>query len=107
MQFADLILKNVLRRKVRSSLTGIGVAVAIAAVVGLLGISGGFERSFAESFSSRGVDLMVVRAGIAQHRTSNLHIQIGDRIRQLPHVAKVASTLDDRGSFGEAKWIAI
>jgi putative ABC transport system permease protein len=107
MHFYSLVLKNVLRRKVRSALTGLGIAVAIAAVVALLGISSGFKKSSAETYESRGVDLVVVRAGVADRLTSSLDEKYGERIASLPNVARVDDTLTDRVSFDERGLVGV
>ena len=95
MRFLDFVLHNVLRRKVRSMLTGIGVALAMAAVVALLGVAGGFERSFMEVYQRRGVDLMVVRAGVSERLASSIHERFTERLLALPGVDKVSPSLND------------
>src|SRR5207237_1140348 len=101
MQFFNFIAKNVLRRKVRSALTGVGVAVAIAAVVALLGVSRGFEESSRAMLKDRGVDIVVVRAGLGQEATARIDELLGPRIAQLPEVTMVAPVLIDRVKFKE------
>ena len=100
MQFFSFIAKNVLRRKVRSLLTGVGVAVAIAAVVSLLGVSRGFEKSSRDMLAGKGVDVMVVRAGLGQETTARLDEDIAQKIAKLPEVDKVAPVLTDREKIG-------
>ncbi len=107
MRFFDFILKNVLRRKVRTALTTFGVAVAIAAVVALLSITGSFERVSKEVYASRGVDMVVVRTGVANRATSTLAESLGERLGQLPGVAKVAGALSDKVAFENGKLISI
>ena len=102
MRFSQFILKNVLQRKARSALTVLGVAVAVTAVVALVGIADGFERSFRDLYEKRGVDLLVVRAGAAERISSSLPEQVGEQIRQLPGVAVVSPGLMDVVSFEEA-----
>ncbi|HEV2971323.1 MAG TPA: ABC transporter permease [Pirellulales bacterium] len=99
MQFFSFIAKNVLRRKVRSLLTGVGVAVAIAAVVALLGVARGFEDSSRQMLSGRGVDIVVVRAGLGQEDTARLFENIGEQIAQLPEVERVAPVLTDHAGL--------
>ncbi len=96
MRFLSFIAKNVLRRKVRSALTGIGVAVAIAAVVALLGVSRGFEESTRQMIAGHGVDLVVIREGAGIEGTVRLDEGIAGLIAQLPEVDKVAPVLTDR-----------
>jgi putative ABC transport system permease protein len=93
MVFPEFVLKNILRRKFRTVLTTVGVAVSIAAVVALLSITRGYERSTKDSYSLRGVDMVVRRAGIANQATSSLEEKIGERLAAVPGVDRVATTL--------------
>ncbi|HEX3998749.1 MAG TPA: FtsX-like permease family protein [Pirellulales bacterium] len=95
MRFIQFIGKNVLRRKVRSTLTGIGVAVAISAVVALLGVASGFEQSSREMLTGRGVDLIVKRAGSGDFDTTRLDESIGPQLAAVPGVSQVTPELDD------------
>ncbi len=95
MRFFQFIIRNVMRRKFRSLLTGIGVAVAIMAVVGLLGVSNGFEKSSREMLHSRGVDLIVVRAGLGERATSRLDESVGQMIAKFPEIQEVSPLLED------------
>ena len=54
-----LIAKNVLNRPVRTVLTAVGLSVAIAAVIILVGISWNFERSFLAIYRAKKIDLIV------------------------------------------------
>ncbi|HVA49783.1 MAG TPA: ABC transporter permease [Pirellulales bacterium] len=100
MRFIDLVIRNVVRRKVRSTLTGIGVAVAVATVVTLLGVSTGLQRSASDAYRRHGVDLMVVRAGTAQRTSGSLDARVADRLRELTGVADVTLSLTDVVSLG-------
>ena len=95
MTFIELVFRNLVRRKLRSSLTATGVAVAIATVITLVGISQGLTQSAIESFRSHGVDLIVVRAGAMQRMSSSLHEQLSGRIARLSGVAEVIPALTD------------
>ncbi|HEY7329995.1 MAG TPA: ABC transporter permease [Gemmataceae bacterium] len=102
MRFYQFILKNILQRKARSALTMIGVAIAVMAVVALVGLADGFERSFRDLYERRGVDLMVVRAGASERLSSSIPQRVGEQIRQLPGVHTVSPGLMDVVSFEEA-----
>lgn len=93
MTFLSFILKNLLRRKVRTALTCIGVAVAIGAMMTLLGISDSFERATVDSFTHRGVDLVVVEAGKPNQTESDLEQSLGEKILALPAVKAIAPGL--------------
>src|SRR5689334_19580008 len=107
MYFLTFILKNLVRRKVRSLLTVTGVGVAVMAVVSLVGISDGFERSLANLYEHRGVDLLVLRAGSTVRLSSSLPEQIGEQILQLPHVRAVSPGLLDFVDFREAGLVSV
>lgn len=93
MHFSTLVLKNLLRRRCRTSLTCLGIAVAIGSVVALVGIARGFERNFVEAFEGRGVDVVVVEGGLTEQLTSSLDEGLLERFRALPQVAKVSCML--------------
>jgi putative ABC transport system permease protein len=96
-----LIAKNVLHRPVRTVLTTVGLAIAIAAVIILVGISWNFERSFLAIYRSKKIDLIVVRAGSSNQLSSSLDEHLADRLRQIEGVADVAPSLMDTVAFEE------
>jgi putative ABC transport system permease protein len=101
MRFYTFVLKNVLRRRVRSSLTVIGMAVAVGAVVALVGISRGFERSFLAIYQREKVDLIIQQRGVKQKLTSVLDAGLGKQIAEVPGVTSVNSGLVDFTSMDE------
>ncbi len=101
MHFLTFIFKNTIRRPLRSALTIVAIAVGIGAVVALVGIAGGFERSFFDLYKGVGVDLVVVRAGAKQRLNSAVDEGIGAQIRSIPGVKDVIPGLADVLSFEE------
>jgi putative ABC transport system permease protein len=99
VRFISLIGKNVLNRPVRTALTAIGLSVAIAAVIVLVGISWNFERSFLAIYRSKGIDMIVVHAGSSNQLSSSLDVRLADRLRKIDGVADVAPTLVDTVAF--------
>jgi putative ABC transport system permease protein len=102
MRFFTLIFRNLFRRRARTLLTATGLAVAIAAVLDLVGIAWSFERSFLTLFEGKGIDLVVVRAGTSNQLSSTLDLKLGDRLRAIEGVAQVAPSLMDTVSFEQA-----
>lgn len=102
MRFTTLVWHNLFRRRLRSALTSVGVGVAIMAVAALMAISRGFEESMAGAYESRGIDLVVVRAGVAERLTSSLDQRLAERLRKLPFVEEVILELRDQASLGDA-----
>ena len=99
MHFVDFVLRNLLRRRMRTALTVVGVSVAIAAVVALLSITGGFERSSKDVYESHGVDMIVVQAGKSERETSTLDENLASRLQNLDGVNKVTMLLWEDVSF--------
>ena len=107
MRFISLIGKNVLHRPVRTILTTLGLAIAIAAVTILVGISWNFERSFMTLYNSKGIDLVVVRAGNSNQLSSSLDEKLADRLRQIEGVAEVAPSLVDTVAFEQENLVSV
>src|SRR5687767_14430345 len=102
MRFLTFVLKNVARRPLRSGLTVFAVAIAVGAVVALVGVSTQFERTFLRLYESAGIDLVVVRAGLRQRLTSTLDQQLQSRIQAIPGVKAAIPALIDVVSFEDA-----
>ena len=77
MGFVEVIAKNLLRRKLRTMLTVAGLAAAVATSTALLSSAWSFADSSAAYYSSRGVDVVVVRAGVSERITSSLSASLG------------------------------
>ncbi len=101
MWFVTFALKNLFRRKTRSAVTMVGVTLAVGTMVALVGLADQFERSFAEVFTRRGADIMVLKAGSTQRLASPIDERIGDRLRAIPGVAKVVTGLVEIASFDD------
>lgn len=102
MWFVTFVVKSLLRQPARSSFTAIGIGLAVAATVSLVGISSGFERSYYNLYARRGIDLVVQRSGRTQQLGNEMDQAFEDRIRELPGVYQVIGGLVDVVSFEEA-----
>ena len=90
MHFVSFIVKNLTRRPVRSGLTVLGLSVAVASVVALLGISHNVQRSVESTFERRRIDLQVIQAGKSTGLNSDFGETLVEQARQLPEVEAVA-----------------
>jgi putative ABC transport system permease protein len=93
MYFVTFLCKNLLRRKARSALTVLGILVAVGTLVTLRGISQGFEEAFRLNLERRGVDLVVVAAGVPDQLRSDLDERIGPKIEKIPGVRRATPGL--------------
>jgi putative ABC transport system permease protein len=101
MRLTTIAWKNLLRRRTRTLLTMAGLAIAVAAVVALVGISDGFERSYLDLYSDRQIDIVVQRGGNAHNLNRSLDYELGDRLRPLSGVKEVLPGQMDVVSFPE------
>lgn len=90
MYFLTFIVKNLARRPTRTTLTMLGLAVSVACVIALLGISDRVERSVVESFERRRIDLVVTQAGRSSGLNSDFREYLVEQARQIPEVEAVA-----------------
>lgn len=101
MQMWEIAQKNLWRRPIRSILTAVGLAVAVAAVVALVGVSESLESSFLDLYLRRGADLVVQRRGGAVQLSKGIKDSVGDQLRGIPGVKEVIGSLMDLVSFEE------
>jgi len=102
-----MIGKNLWLRPLRTLLSITGLAIAVAAVVALVGVSRRFEQSFLELYNRRGGDLVVQRSGGAMQLSSGIDERLGDKIRRLPHVRQVIGSLMDMVAFEQNDLFAV
>jgi putative ABC transport system permease protein len=95
MRLWEVAWKNLVRRPWRSALTALGLSVAIATVVALVGVSQRLEQSFLHLYNRRGADLVVQHAGGMMQLNSGVNENLQERIRILPGAGQVIGGLMD------------
>jgi putative ABC transport system permease protein len=95
MRFPALVFRNIARRRFRTAMTLLALATAMAAIVALLGIANGFQRSFADVYDAHAVDVVVSRQGSADRLSSSLDAGVVGRIAGLSSVDRAAGVLLD------------
>lgn len=101
MRFYSFVFKNVARRRVRSSLTVIGTAVSVGAIVSLVGVSNSSVESFIAIYRQQNVAIVVDQRGAVQRLTSVLSESLGDEIAKIPGVKQVNTGLVDYTAIEE------
>lgn len=107
MRFVEIVLKNLLQRTNRTLLTIVGLSVAVMAITTMWTVTWGYATSSEHFYAARGVDIVVVRAGVSNRLTSNLHTDIVDHIRSLPNVQLVDGCLTEMVSLGKDHLLGI
>ncbi|HIC93090.1 MAG TPA: FtsX-like permease family protein [Anaerolineae bacterium] len=87
-----MVIKNLLRRKVRSLLTLAGIAISIAAIVALGAMADGLATYYA-LFGRGGGDLLVTQAKAVAVIFSAIDEEVGLEISRLPGVESVSGML--------------
>ena len=106
MTFFTIVIRGLMRRPVRTGLTLVGIAIGIAAVVALVGMASGFEKSIEQA------------AGCHRHRHRGqqhgrrlmpkvFDASLEDKIAKLPHVAETTSVLMQMLSVEEAPMMMV
>ena len=106
MTFFTVVTRGLMRRPVRTGLTIVGIAIGIAAVVALVGISRGFETSWQTGMKSRGTDIVVSNMGSAL-TPKPFSATVVERITPLPHVAETCTLLVDLISVEKAEMMIV
>ena len=106
MTFLTFVTRGLTRRPLRTGLTIVGIAIGIAAVVALVGISRGFETSWATGMKSRGTDIVVSNMGRGLMPKA-FSATVVERITPLPHVAETCALLVDLISVEKADMMIV
>src|SRR5438309_1198479 len=106
MTFFDVITRGLMRRPIRTGLTLLGIAVGIAAVVALIGLSRGLVASWTAGMKSRGTDIVVhnMRGSLTP---KPFPAATRDRIAQVPSLAGTCNILVDIASIENAELMII
>ncbi len=91
MTFFTVILRGLLRRPLRTGFTLAGISIGIAAVVALVGMSRGFEKSWQVGLKARGTDIVVSNNWVTDPETVR-------RLGARPHYGPSANRRDLQSS---------
>ena len=99
MRFYQFILKNLVRRKLRTVLTVFGIAIAVAATIALLGVADGFERATSESLTHREIDMVVIEETAVDQLSSDVDERVLQEVARFPEVEALAPSIVDLVGF--------
>lgn len=84
-----MVFKNLIRRSTRNSLTLLGIAIGVAAVVALGAIAEGLSSNYTTVVGGGNNDLLITQADSVDPVLSNLDETIGERLQAIPDVTRV------------------
>ena len=90
LSFTGFVLKNLLRRRMRTLLTLAGIGAAVGAFVGLVGFSSAFEQQWMRIYSSSGTDLAVIQGTFLN---TSMDESAVDKLKNVPDVAQASPTI--------------
>lgn len=92
MNFFQVIFRGLWRRPVRTGLTVLGIAIGIAAVVALVGMASGYEKSVVDQLDAVGIDVVVsnMQGGIMPKAFDET---VRDEIASMAGVSEANATL--------------
>ena len=88
-----LPFRGLLARPLRTFLTVLGIALAVAGFVALTGLTAGVQRSFASGMDETGADLIVGQRSAFNLVSSTVPIALGPALASVPNVDAVSGVL--------------
>ncbi len=107
MGLSTLALRALARRPVRSGLTALGIGLAVASFIALVGLARGLEQAWARSLAERGTHVMAVRKGAVEILTTSVDEAVADGLRQLDGVRDAAGELIDLGALDSGQAVLV
>src|ERR1700755_105079 len=90
LSFTGFVVKNLMRRLLRTLLTLSGIGMAVGAFVGLVGFSSAFEQQWMRIYSSSGTDIAVIQGTFLN---TSLDESTTAQLKDLPDVAQASPTI--------------
>jgi len=99
-----MVLKNLSRRKVRTLLTVVGIAIGIAVVVALLLLADGLTDQISNLMTGGGAEVTLMQSGIADMSFSALDEELGAALADMPDVQWASGFLIQIGPVGQKRF---
>jgi putative ABC transport system permease protein len=93
MTFASLLIKNVVRQKIRTALTVLGIAIGITTVVALGAVVGGLKQTAGAILKAYDSDFIVAQKGSSDLTFSTVPEEDVAQLRESPDIARVIGAL--------------
>jgi ABC-type antimicrobial peptide transport system permease subunit len=88
-----MIIKNLLRRKFRTLLTILGIAIGVAAIISLGGMANGLSTGYNSMLTGSKADLIISQPDAFDISYSSVDAEIGDKLLSMPEVSAVSGML--------------
>lgn len=88
-----MFLKNLLRRKIRTLLTILGVAIGVAAIIGLGALANGLQSGYGSMLQGAKADLVLSQPDAMDPAYSSVDDQLGQELLAAPEVSQVSGMI--------------
>jgi ABC-type antimicrobial peptide transport system permease subunit len=89
-----MVLRNLLRRKGRTLLTVLGIAIGVAAIIGLGALADAWEAGYGSMLSGSKADLVVSQPDSFDISFSSVDESVGEQLADMPEVKAVSGMLE-------------
>ena len=107
MSFSVLVIRNLLRQRVRTLLTALGIGIGVATVVALGAITSGLKGTMGELVKAGGADFMVAQAGASDLSFSAVSERDVRAIAARPDVARATGMLLEVADVGSNPYFMV
>ncbi len=88
-----MVIKNLLRRKIRTLLTVVGISIGVAAIIGLGTLADGLEAGYSSMLAGTKADLILSQPDAYDISFSSVDEEIGADLAAMPEVEAVSGML--------------
>lgn len=107
MSFSLLVLRNLLRQRVRTLLTTLGISIGITTVVALGAVTAGMKLTLGDLVRGGGSDFMVAQAGASDLTFSTVSEADARRIAARPDVERATGVLLEVADVGSNPYFIV
>jgi len=93
MQFLSIPFRNIRRRPLRSTLTALGICIAVSSFIVLVCLSRGLENAWIKSLDERGIHMLALSKEAVEMLTATIDESLADKIRNVKGVSDVSGEL--------------
>ncbi|MFM8323095.1 MAG: ABC transporter permease, partial [Chloroflexota bacterium] len=88
-----LSIKNLLRRKIRTLLTVLGIAIGVTAIIGMGALAEGLQAGYGSMLRGSKADLVLSQPNAMDPAYSSVDDQLGEQLATAPEVAQVSGMI--------------
>lgn len=107
MYFVNVAMRNLLRRKMRTFFTLLGISAAVAAFIALVGLSRGFENAWMHALLERDTHVFAVPRGVVDILSASIDEEVVTEMAGVEGVLEVSGELADMVDLDSGEMIIV